>query len=132
MDDGQKFERKMEMEYSSNSSNLQMNTANVSEKFNTEVKKLELNPNIVDIRSMKIDRKGVIVNFSSMMVCETDGEEFTTKMYGVTMDGENPESVFKKIPSFKSHIFGEKWEKSVEKQKERMEKRRNKISDLID
>lgn len=132
MEDGQRFEKKMEMEYSSNSGTLQVNAEHDSEMFQANANELELDPNLVDIQSMKINRKGVIVNFSAMALCETDGEQFVTKMYGVTMDGKSPDSFFNEIHSLKSHMFGEKWEESVERQRNRMEKRRKKISGSVD
>ena len=114
MKDGERLEKKMEMEYSSNSETLQVTTEQNSTMFQADTQELELDLRFVDIRSMKINRKGVIVNFSSMVLCETDGEKFITKMYGVTMDGKSPDSFFNQIPSLKNHLFGEKWEKAVE------------------
>ncbi|RLF57457.1 MAG: hypothetical protein DRN27_07765, partial [Thermoplasmata archaeon] len=101
MKDGERFEKKMEMEYSSNSGTLQVNAEQNSTMFQAETQELELDPRFVDIRSMKVNRNGVIVNFSSMVLCETDGEQFITKMYGVKMDGKSPDSFFNQIPSLK-------------------------------
>jgi len=120
----ERFEKKMEMEYSSNSGTPQVNTEQNSTMFQGDTQELELDPRFVDIRFIKINRNGVIVNFSSMVFCEKEGEQSVTKMYGVTKKGKIPDSFINQLHCIKDNIYGEKRKKTVERQRDRNEKRR--------
>ena len=131
MEDGEQFEKRMEMEYSSDSGILHMNIDKDEETFDADVNELTLDPMFIDLKSMKIDTKGIVVHFISSVLCETNGEEFTTKMNGVTIDGKTPDNFFNDNPMIKKQMFGNKWEESVDRQRQRMEKRRKRMINSI-
>ena len=124
MNDLYKFERTMNIEYSSQSGNLKMNLEGGANNFYSFLNELEVSPNIVNIGSLKINRIGVHIELSAPVLCETDGEKFETKMLGVKFEGVKPDSLLKKIPGITKGLFGEKWERAVERQRKRIEERR--------
>jgi len=59
-----------------------------------------------------------------MVFCEKEGEQSVTKMYGVTKKGKIPDSFINQLHCIKDNIYGEKRKKTVERQRDRNEKRR--------
>ncbi|MEA3458745.1 MAG: hypothetical protein U9R21_08735 [Candidatus Thermoplasmatota archaeon] len=121
MQNEHQFEKTMNLKYLSSSGELKMNFESDDADFHSSLNELEIDPRIVNIGFLKINRDGTQIEFSSPILCKTDGEHFETQMMGVKFEGKKPDSLLKKMPNIQKKLFGGEWERAVEKQKERIE-----------
>jgi hypothetical protein len=128
MDGTNEIEEKMEVEYHSESGKISLNLLDNDATFQSEVEEIDINPQLVDIRSLEINRQGASVKFESPLIMKKDGDSIETKLIGFKLNGINPAEYFKDADVFQTHMFSEDWFKSVEKQRKRIEERRKRIN----
>ena len=120
----------VDIEYNSTSGELKMNVENSPTQFNSLINELEIYPRIVEIGSLKINKGGILVKFTSPVICKSNGDEYETKMLGVRFDGKIPDDSNEDFSVLKSHMFSEKWQLGVERQREKMENRRKRLREI--
>ena len=122
------YRKVVNFEYIPQSGKISLNLIDNDSTFESKVEEVDINPLLVDIRSLEIDRQGASVKFESPLIMKTDGDKIETKLIGFKLNGINPTEYFKDADVFQTHMFSDEWFKSVEKQRKRIEERRKRMN----
>jgi len=130
MDGKEQIEGEMEVEFHSQSGKICMQVSDTNAPYQSNINEMEIDPLIVDIKSLKINRNGTEIKFISPLLVSTDGEIINTNMLGFKVNGETPNKFFDDVDSFHAHNFSKEWFSLVEKQRKRIEDRRKRINNI--
>jgi len=102
---------------------MKINMDSTNEDYYASLNQLQLDPRIVKLNNLKIEKKGMKVDFEAPIVCDIENiQPSVSMMKGIKFEGKDKNAFIAKIEET-ARNFGPEWEESVRKRKEEILKR---------
>ena len=108
------------MKYGGDLNSIMVEMEGTENLYLTQFEEILLNPMIVDISKIEIKKEGINVDFTAPIIFdENDTNSTSSMMKGVNVKGLDRDKFHDKVEQI-ARSFGENWEKSVQRRKEKI------------
>lgn len=116
----------VKIEYNSGLDKMKINADVVDANFYADLDEIVINPKIVNLNSVMIKKKNVMIDFDAPLILNPDAVSASgvSMMAGVNFEGIDKSSFVDKIDDV-ARSFGPEWERAVEKRRKEIRSRNN-------
>ncbi|MEF8879160.1 MAG: hypothetical protein V5A64_02055 [Candidatus Thermoplasmatota archaeon] len=120
---------RVKIEYNRSSNQMKIRMEGSEEDYYANLEKVSINPKVVDVNSFEIRKNGVSMDFNAPLICDAEKEDVSDSLLvGVKFEGKDKDKVDEEVEK-RAKDFGPEWKKAVEKRRERIRKRQEKMAD---